>query len=90
VRHFVRAPGVLIEDVDGAYAAFSALSGETHLLNEECVAVIELLDEDHALDAGTLCRLLSGQAGVPIAEIDQAVEGAWERLIEGGLIRSVQ
>ena len=87
MRSFVRAPGVLVEPLDGIWGAYSALSGETHLLNNESVAIVEALGLSQPLSAAAVCELLARDCGLAPAEIEQTIGAAWEQLIEAGLIR---
>ena len=87
MRSFVRAPGVLVESLDGIWCAYSALSGETHLLNNESAAIVEALDPAQPLSAAAVCELLAQDCGLAPAEIQQTVGATWEQLIEAGLIR---
>lgn len=87
MRVFVRAPGVLFEPLGSVWGAYSALSGETHLLNDESVAIVEVLSVDQALSAGAVCELLALDCGLTHADVEQAIGPAWEQLIEAGLIR---
>jgi hypothetical protein len=51
--HYTRAPGVRIEPVGGAWAAFSPLSGETLLLNDEAAAILEVLTSSGPRSVGS-------------------------------------
>lgn len=84
---FIRAPGVLLEPLDEGWAAFSSLSGESHLLNDESAAIVEGLDLVQPLSASAVCKSLAQDCGLPPAEVEQAIGTAWEQLIEAGLIR---
>jgi len=87
VRAFVRAPGVLFEPLGGLWGAYSALSGETHLLNDESVAIVEALGLAQPLSTQAVCELLATDCGLPSAAVEQAIGAAWEQLLEAGLIR---
>lgn len=87
MRAFVRAPGALFEPLDGVWGAYSALSGETHLLNTESVAIVEALNLARPLSSAAVCEALAHDCGMAAAEVEQAIGGAWEQLIEAGLIR---
>ena len=87
MRSYVRAPGVLVEALDGIWGAYSALSGETHLLNNESAAIVEALELARPLSAAAVCELLARDCGLAPDEIEQTIGAAWEQLIEAGLIR---
>ena len=87
MRWFLRAPGTLFEPLDEGWAAYSSLSGETHLLNGESVLIVEALDESLPMSTEALCRLLSSELDQPLPEIREAIGDAWDTLLESGLIR---
>jgi PqqD family protein of HPr-rel-A system len=87
VRAFVRAPGVLFEPLGDGWGAYSSLSGETHLLNDESVAIVEALDLVQPLSASAVCELLARDCHLFSTEVEQVMGAAWEQLIEAGLIR---
>lgn len=87
MRCFVRAPGVLMAPVGDGWAAFSSLSGETHVLNEESVAIVDLLDCAQPRSSIELSRALADECGVPVPEIESTLAAAWGTLIEAGLVR---
>lgn len=82
---FAPAPGLLIESLGDGWAAFSPLSGETMLLNDESAAIIELLSE-RPLDRNSLCMALSVDTGIEAHELGARIDDALPRLLEGGLI----
>ena len=84
---FIRAPGVLLEPLVEGWAAFSSLSGESHLLNDESAAIVEALDLVQPLSSSAICKSLAQDCGMPTAEVERAIGSAWEQLIEAGLIR---
>lgn len=87
VRQFVRAPGLLLEPLDDVWGAYSSLSGETHLLNDESVAIIEALNGERPCSAVAVSELLSLDCGLPVADVERSIGEAWDQLIEAGLIR---
>jgi PqqD family protein of HPr-rel-A system len=85
---FVRAPGVLIEPVGSVdWAVFSALSGESHLLNETSAVVLELLEEQQPLSADRIVAVLAEDTGLPREEVAATIASSWETLLQAGLIR---
>jgi hypothetical protein len=80
-----RAPGVLVEPLGPVWAAFSAFSGETLVLNDESAAILEVLEAGSA----TSCQVtltLATDSGVAESEIAPLVQTAWQALVDGGLV----
>lgn len=84
---YARAPGVLTAPLGEGWVVFSSLSGETHLVNGESVAVIEALECDVAHSTAQVCETLAHEYEVPAAELAVTLAGAWGPLVEAGLIR---
>ena len=78
--------GTLVEPVGQLWAAFSPLSGETTMLNDETAAILEVL-ADGPLTAADLCTCLAVDTGQPVGELAPVVDACWPRLIDAGLIR---
>lgn len=86
MRCYARTGGVLIEPMGHLWAAFSPATGETTLLNDETVSILEVL----GLGAATtedVCVSLSADTGLDVDVLTQTVEASWLRLIEAGLVR---
>lgn len=86
MRSFRRAPGVVLRPLGEGWAAFSGLSGESHLLNEESVAVIELLDTEVGRDEQHIAQALSSDCGIPVAELAASLAQGWSSLLDAGLV----
>jgi PqqD family protein of HPr-rel-A system len=86
-RWFQRAPGVLLRPLGEGWVAYSTLSGETHVLNVESVAVIEALDETKPLDDATLATMLADDCGLPAEQLLNTLEASWPPLLDAGLVR---
>lgn len=84
---YLKAPGVLFESIGEGWVAFSPLSGETHLLNSETVAVVETLDVLHPLSALEVAERLADDSGTAPDELVELLEGAWAMLLQAGLVR---
>jgi PqqD family protein of HPr-rel-A system len=82
----LRAPGVLTEPLGNGWVVFSALSGETHLVNDESVEVLNALDERSPRSTDEVCRHLAATYEVDVAEIEATLLGSWAGLVEAGLI----
>ena len=82
---YARSQGVLVEPVGQIWAAFSGASGETILLNDEGAAILEVL----ALGPRTgdeVASELAADTGDDAPALRGAVESAWPRLVESGLV----
>jgi PqqD family protein of HPr-rel-A system len=87
VRSYTRAPGVLFAPLGEGWAAFSTLSGETHLLNSESVAVVESLDLHEPRTERQVAESLADDSGMTVQELLQTLAPAWPMLLEAGLVR---
>ena len=81
-----RAPGVRVEPVGAGWAAFSPLSGETLLLNDEAAAILEILAAHGALEADALCAELARDSGLVPEVIALRLRDAWAQLGIAGLV----
>jgi PqqD family protein of HPr-rel-A system len=80
---------LLEELLPAEWVAYSALTGETHLVNESSAAVLRLLDESTAKPSSMLVDALAADAEMPAAEVSAMLSGAWDNLLQAGLIRKV-
>lgn len=87
MREFRRAPGALLEPIGDVWAAFSPLSGESHLLNNESAAILELLDVEQARSHAEVCEVLARECDLLPSDLDKTVANAWPQLLEAGLVR---
>lgn len=86
MRRLERVAGTLVEPLGGIWVAFSSLSGETALVNDESAAILEILgggpmSEDEVYDA------LVADTGLGRSEVAATIAPSWEKLIESGLVR---
>jgi PqqD family protein of HPr-rel-A system len=86
---YVRAPGVLKAPLGEGWVVFSSLSGETHLVNGESVAVLETLSPEFPLSAAQVCETLAHEYELQASELEATLAGSWGGLVEAGLIRPV-
>lgn len=85
---YLRAPGVWVAPLgEDGFAAYSALSGESHVVNHESVAVLEALDPHTPMTATSVCQRLAHEHGLAAAELEDTLAMAWESLISAGLVR---
>lgn len=80
-----RSSGVLLDDLGEGWVAFSSISGETCLLNNECAAVLEVLADGPAT-IDQICGTLGADVGLPVETLRIAVLESWPMLREIGLI----
>ena len=79
--------GLRLEAVANVWAAYSPASGETHLLNDECAAILEVLVAGGTLGSTEVAQALSDDVDVAQDELAQTVELAWSQLQQAGLVR---
>lgn len=82
----LRAPGVLTEPLGEGWVVYSALSGETHLVNDESVEVLNALDEQTPRTTEEVCQQLAAQFEVDATELAATLSGSWAAMVEAGLI----
>ncbi len=85
---YQRADHILIEPVGHLWAAFSPVTGETTLLNDESAAILEVLESGPS-DTSAVCEALANDGAGGAASIDRLVESCWTQLIQAGLVRKV-
>jgi PqqD family protein of HPr-rel-A system len=78
--------GVLVEPVGAHWAAFSPVSGETHLLNDEAAAILEILD-GRTLTDDALIDAIAADCAAPRSAVQGPVAASWAALIAAGLVR---
>ena len=86
---YARVPGVVVEPLDALWAAFSPASGQTHLLNDESAAILEILGEGAASADGVVAQL-AHDSGTDPAAVRLVLAHAWPSLIDGGLVEVVR
>jgi hypothetical protein len=85
---YARVDDLLIEPLGQAWAAFSPSSGETTLLNDESVAILEVLEAGPADTAG-VCRELLGEERPHDPQMEREIESGWPVMLDNGLVRRV-
>ena len=86
---FARIEGALVESVGPVWAAFSPVTGETSLLNDECAAILEILDLGPAL-SDEVCDMLASDSGMTAGSLASLVEQSWPHMIESGLVYEIR
>jgi len=84
---FERCAGLLLAPIGEIWAAFSPLSGETVLLNDESAAILEVL-ADGPLDLRSICETLANDAGLNAAALYGPVQDSWQLLMDAGLVQA--
>jgi len=87
VQRWLLAPGARTAQLGESWVAYSELSGESHLLNTESVAVLDML---HAVTPRTLaevCADLAQEQGLEASELEAILATSWNSLVEAGLVR---
>lgn len=79
-------PGTLLQPIGNMWAAFSAASGETQLLNNEAAAFMELLME-RPRSLEDAAEVLALESGLPVDQILPLLADAAVELTVAGLIR---
>ena len=86
MRFFACTPGTVVKPLGEVWAAFSTLSGETLLLNDEGAAILEVLGSQ-TMGEADICAALAADSGTTKSDVAAALGETWVRLIEAGLIR---
>lgn len=79
------AEGVRIAPLDSAWATFSAVAGDTLMLNTEAAAILELLADGPA-DVAQVAQTMADESGSDVVEVSTALLHVWEQLLSAGLV----
>ena len=85
---YLRPEGVLVEAVGHLWAAFTPLSGETSLLNNECAAILDVLLAGPA-STEEVCLRLAADSDLLPTEMFEAINASWGQLVDVGAVRRV-
>ena len=88
MARFSRVEGALVESVGHLWVAFSPVTGETALLNDESAAILEVLGLGPA-GTSQVCGHLSADSGLLVDALAPIVEASWVRLVDAGLVRAL-
>ncbi len=83
----VRAASLAVEPLGESWVFFSPLSGETHLINDTSVAMLECLDASRPTAADSVYLEIAGLTGSTPAEVARMCSGYWSSLVEAGAVR---
>lgn len=79
------ADGVRIEHLGNLWASYSALSGETQLLNHEAASVLELLSNG-PIDSAAVTQTLAADSQSCVDGVREALHHTWDQLLAAGLV----
>ncbi len=82
---FAPPAGLCLELLGDRWFAYSPLSGETSILNDEGAAVIEVLSEGPGT-VESVCNGLRVDSGMDRPALVQSIDAAWSQLVQAGLI----
>jgi PqqD family protein of HPr-rel-A system len=88
MQAYLRAPEAQFAQLGETWVAFSSLSGETHMLNTESVALIEPLDVQAPRTAEEAAAVLALEIGIPVEQMMALLSDAWPTLLQAGLVRA--
>lgn len=83
---FALVASIRIEPIGEHWAAYSPLSGETLLLNDEGAAVLECLSHGPARTED-VAAALAADSGISPREIAERLAACWHQLVQAGLVR---
>jgi PqqD family protein of HPr-rel-A system len=86
MAHYARVDGVIVEPMGHLWAAFSPLTGETVLLNDESAAMLEVL-QDGPGDSDSLSTALAADSDADRVVVRDLIDNSWYHLISAGLVR---
>lgn len=78
--------GVVVEELDSAWVAFSPLSVQTSVLNAESAAILGFLQYGPR-DSRDVALELSAELGLALTDIESTVQTHWQQLADAGLVR---
>ena len=81
--------GILFEPVGHVWATFSPATGETSLLNDESVSILEVLGTGPADTIG-VCAALVENGDESATALEGLVAQCWPQLVEAGLVRELR
>lgn len=88
LRRYEAVPGAeWVALGEEGFAAFSPESGETHLLNAECVEILERLRERGAQTTAEVVESLMADYDADPQQLLSDIEANWRVLLDSGLVR---
>lgn len=85
-QRFALRDGTAISLLKDAWVAYSSATQSSHVLNEECAAIIRVLAENGAAPNHEVCTRLAAEFNEDPAVISTLVGPLWHRLIDLGLV----
>lgn len=81
-------PGLLLSGVGDHWAAYSPLSGESVVLNNEGAAILEVVAKAPN-DIVGVSAILSHDVDLAVEHLTALIHPLWQQLIEAGLLEEV-
>jgi len=79
--------GIRLEPLGARWVSYSPRSGETHVLNDESVAILEcVMAHPDGVVTEDVAVLLADDAGLAPQHIQDVIELGWTALVEAGLV----
>ena len=88
IQRYIKTAGVQLEPLGSLWVVFTPLSGQSSFLNDECVAVLEALDNGPA-SSGEVCQRLVASGETLPDEFEAAVTASWASLVVVGAVRAL-
>ncbi len=85
-ERFSPPEGLCVEALGDTWVAFSPMSGETLVLNNECAAILEVLAEAPS-NLSEVCAVLAADHGDDAAQLREQIGPFWAQMISSGLIK---
>lgn len=82
---FAPPSGLLMAPLGGVWVAYSPLSGETMVINNETAAILEVLRERSG-NLASVCEALADEVGMKPADLANTIAVSWTQILEAGLI----
>jgi hypothetical protein len=89
VPRYHRVPGSLVESIGSMWAAYSPANGETHLLNDESVWVLECLAKIGPANTAEVARELALDITLSVDELEYLLGFGWAALLDASLVRAL-
>ena len=87
---YVLVPGVLVEPLGEHWAVFSPVSGETHLVNDTSVAIVDMMSCETPMSVAHIYVALAKQADIVPGDFEITVGDALGVFVVAGLVREVR
>ena len=89
MTRYAAVRGVRAVQVGSQWAVFSPLSGETHLLNNECAAILEVMQDLSEADTHAVADVLAADTGLALTDLCTEIDSVWPALVGSGVVRDI-